>query len=82
MKINMNFITFATLKRICYAKNENPFKCKEKIQLYRNRKVEEISGKCTTHLMRKKSNKAKTRLLGSALVSDADYAKVKNLLCK
>ena len=34
------------------------------------------------HLMRKKSNKAKTRLLGSALVSDADYAKVKNLLCK
>ena len=34
------------------------------------------------HLMRKKSNKAKTRLLGAALVSDADYAKVKNLLCK
>lgn len=33
------------------------------------------------HLMRKKSNKAKTRLLGSALVSDADYAKVKKLLC-
>ena len=33
------------------------------------------------HLMRKKSNKAKTRLLGSALVSDGDYAKVKKLLC-
>lgn len=33
------------------------------------------------HLMRKKSNKAKTRLLGSALVSDADFARVKRLLC-
>ncbi|KXK40048.1 MAG: 50S ribosomal protein L35 [Saprospiraceae bacterium] len=36
----------------------------------------------TSHLMRKKSNKAKTRLRGSALVSDADYARVKRLLCK
>jgi large subunit ribosomal protein L35 len=33
------------------------------------------------HLMRKKSNKAKTRLLGSALVSDADTPKIKRLLC-
>ncbi|MEZ4910477.1 MAG: 50S ribosomal protein L35 [Saprospiraceae bacterium] len=33
------------------------------------------------HLLRKKSNKAKTRLAGSALVSDADYSKVKKLLC-
>ncbi|HRO09652.1 MAG TPA: 50S ribosomal protein L35 [Saprospiraceae bacterium] len=36
----------------------------------------------TSHLMRKRSKKAKTRLLGSTLVSDADYAKVKRLLCK
>jgi len=34
------------------------------------------------HLLRKKSNKAKTRLTGSTLVSKADYAKVKRLLCK
>jgi large subunit ribosomal protein L35 len=33
------------------------------------------------HLLRKKSNKAKTRLLGSALVSVADQAKIKRLLC-
>ncbi len=36
----------------------------------------------TSHLMRKRSKKAKTRLLGSTLVNDADYAKVKRLLCK
>jgi large subunit ribosomal protein L35 len=34
------------------------------------------------HLLRKKSNKAKTRLAGSALVSDADHARVLRLLCK
>lgn len=33
------------------------------------------------HLMRKKSNKAKTRLLGATLVSNADEARVKRLLC-
>lgn len=33
------------------------------------------------HLMRKKSNKAKTRLLGSTVVSDADESRVKRLLC-
>ncbi|MBK6563863.1 MAG: 50S ribosomal protein L35 [Saprospiraceae bacterium] len=33
------------------------------------------------HMMRNKSNKAKTRLLGSTLVSDADEAKIKRLLC-
>jgi len=33
------------------------------------------------HLMRKKSNKAKTRLLGATLVSPADEARVKRLLC-
>ncbi len=36
----------------------------------------------TSHMMRNKSKKAKTRLLGSAMVSDADFAKVKRLLCK
>ncbi|HPK09376.1 MAG TPA: 50S ribosomal protein L35 [Saprospiraceae bacterium] len=34
----------------------------------------------TSHLMRKKSKKAKTRLLGSTLVSPADEARVKRLL--
>jgi large subunit ribosomal protein L35 len=33
------------------------------------------------HLMRKKSNKAKTRLLGSTLVSEADAPRMKRLLC-
>ena len=33
------------------------------------------------HLMRKKSNKAKTRLLGAALVSEAYTPKIKRLLC-
>ncbi|MBK6363132.1 MAG: 50S ribosomal protein L35 [Saprospiraceae bacterium] len=33
------------------------------------------------HMMRNKSNKAKTRLSGSTLVSDADEAKIKRLLC-
>ena len=34
----------------------------------------------TSHLMRKKSKKARTRLLGSTLVSPADEARVKRLL--
>ncbi len=33
------------------------------------------------HLLRKKSNTAKTRLTGSALVSKADEKRVKDLLC-
>ncbi len=36
----------------------------------------------TSHLMRKKSNKAKTRLSGSTLVSEADEKRVKKLLVK
>ena len=35
----------------------------------------------TSHLMRKKSKKAKTRLAGSTLVSTADEGRMKNLLC-
>ena len=35
----------------------------------------------TSHLMRKKSKKAKLRLRGSALVSKADEPRVKHLLC-
>ena len=35
----------------------------------------------TSHLMRKKSNKAKTRLNGSTLVSPADEKRMKSLLC-
>lgn len=34
----------------------------------------------TSHLMRKKSKKAKTRLSGSTLVSSADEARIKRLL--
>ena len=34
----------------------------------------------TSHLMRKKSKKAKTRLEGSTLVSSADEARIKRLL--
>ena len=36
----------------------------------------------TSHMMRNKSKKAKTRLNGSTLVSNADEARMKNLLCK
>jgi large subunit ribosomal protein L35 len=36
----------------------------------------------TSHLMRKKSKKAKLRLAGSTLVSKADEKRVKDLLCK
>jgi large subunit ribosomal protein L35 len=35
----------------------------------------------TSHLMRKKSNKAKLRLRDSSLVSDADTPRMKKLLC-
>ncbi|WP_236977873.1 50S ribosomal protein L35 [Membranihabitans maritimus] len=35
----------------------------------------------TSHLMRKKTTKAKRNLRGSSLVSTADEAKVKKLLC-
>lgn len=35
----------------------------------------------TSHLMRNRSKKAKTRLSGSTLVSDADEKKIKKLLC-
>lgn len=36
----------------------------------------------TSHMMRNKSKKAKTRLNGSALVSKADEKRILNLLCK
>jgi large subunit ribosomal protein L35 len=35
----------------------------------------------TSHLMRKRSKKTKTKLLGSTLVSDADEKRIKKLLC-
>lgn len=35
----------------------------------------------TSHLMRKRSKKTKTRLLGSTVVSDADEKRIKRLLC-
>jgi large subunit ribosomal protein L35 len=35
----------------------------------------------TSHMMRNKSKKAKLRLRGAALISDADVKKVKKLLC-
>ena len=35
----------------------------------------------TSHLMRKKSKKAKTRLAGSTLVSQEDQKRVEKLLC-
>ncbi len=36
----------------------------------------------TSHLMRKKSTKAKRHLRGSTVVSDADFGRVRDLLCK
>ncbi len=36
----------------------------------------------TSHLMRKRTKKAKTRLNGSTLVSAVDQPRIKNLLCK
>ncbi|RMF02734.1 MAG: 50S ribosomal protein L35 [Bacteroidetes bacterium] len=36
----------------------------------------------TSHLMRKKSKKAKLRLRDAAIVSKADEPRIKNLLCK
>ena len=35
----------------------------------------------TSHMMRNKSKKAKLRLRGAALISDADEKRVKRLLC-
>jgi large subunit ribosomal protein L35 len=35
----------------------------------------------TSHLLRKRSKKTKTKLRGSTLVSDADEKKMKKLLC-
>ena len=35
----------------------------------------------TSHMMRNKSKKAKTRLGGSTLVSKADQKRIKSLLC-
>ena len=35
----------------------------------------------TSHMMRNKSKKAKTRLVGSTLVSEADEKRMKRLLC-
>ncbi len=36
----------------------------------------------TSHLMRKKSTKAKRHLRGSTTISDADYGRIKDMLCK
>ena len=35
----------------------------------------------TSHMMRNKSKKAKTRLVKSTVVSDADHSRIKRLLC-
>lgn len=35
----------------------------------------------TSHLLRKKSKKAKTRLCGSTLVDKADEGRIKDMLC-
>ncbi|MEE9438354.1 MAG: 50S ribosomal protein L35 [Saprospiraceae bacterium] len=36
----------------------------------------------TSHMMRNKSKKAKTRLCGSAMVSSVDAPRIRQLLCK
>ena len=36
----------------------------------------------TSHLMRKKSTKAKRHLRGSGTISDADFGRIRDMLCK
>ena len=53
---------------------------KKRFKLTGKGKVKRFQAR-TSHLMRKKSNKAKTRLNGSTLASPADEGRIKKLLC-
>ena len=73
-------LTFAALKEVVMPKMKTHSSAKKRFTLTGTGKVKRFQANAR-HLMRKKSNKAKTRLLGSTLVSDADESRVKRLLC-
>ncbi|MDX1683613.1 MAG: 50S ribosomal protein L35 [Saprospiraceae bacterium] len=54
---------------------------KKRFKITASGKVKRFQAR-TSHLMRKKTKKAKLNLRGSTLVSDADEKRVKRLLCK
>lgn len=54
---------------------------KKRFKLTGKGKVKRFQAR-TSHLMRKKSKKAKTRLCGSTVMSTADEPRVKRLLAK
>jgi len=54
---------------------------KKRFKLTGKGKVKRFQAR-TSHLMRKKSKKAKTRLCGSTVMSDADEPRMKRLLAK
>jgi len=53
---------------------------KKRFKLTGKGKVKRFQAR-TSHLMRKKSKKAKNRLSGSTLASPADETRIKKLLC-
>lgn len=71
---------FKNLKKCVMPKMKTHSSAKKRFSLTGTGKVKRFQANAR-HLMRKKSNKAKTRLEGSALVSVADEPRVKRLLC-
>lgn len=83
MRICYAIFTFALLfKRniIAMPKMKTHSSAKKRFKLTGSGKVKRFQA-FTSHMMRNKSKKAKTRLNGSTLVSQADQKRIKALLC-
>ena len=78
--VSKPLFTFASLKEVVMPKMKTHSSAKKRFTITGTGKVKRFQANAR-HLMRKKSNKAKTRLKGSTLVSVADSAKMKRLLC-
>jgi large subunit ribosomal protein L35 len=82
----MAFFTFAHLLtregKICIdmPKMKTHSSAKKRFKVTGSGKIKRFQA-YTSHMMRNKSKKAKTRLVSSALVSDADHSRIKRLLC-
>lgn len=79
----VDFFTFAllNLKSRIMPKMKTHSSAKKRFKLTGSGKVKRFQA-YTSHMMRNKSKKAKTRLEGSALVSEADTPRIKRLLAK
>jgi large subunit ribosomal protein L35 len=71
---------FAALKIVAMPKMKTHSSAKKRFKVTGSGKVKRFHA-FTSHMMRNKSKKAKLRLRDAGLVSEADEARIKRLLC-